>query len=67
MAVGSEYRQPAPKLIGNLRTLTRRVVMLKKLGAKWGLLVCGSSLAALQLGQCLADFLEDVIVFNVVN
>jgi hypothetical protein len=41
--------------------------MLKKSLAKWGLLVCGSSLAALQLGQCIADFIEDAIVFRWVN
>ena len=41
--------------------------MLKKVSAKWGLLVFGSSLAALQLGQCIADVLEDVLIFNWVD
>lgn len=34
---------------------------------KWGLLICGTSLATLQLGQCIADFIEDAIVFRWVN
>jgi hypothetical protein len=41
--------------------------MFKRVRVKWGLLVCGSALAALQLGQCVADFLEDMFIFRAVN
>ena len=41
--------------------------MLKSLRAKWGLLVCGSSLVALQLGQCIGDLIEDIFIFNIID
>ena len=40
--------------------------MLKKVSAKWTLLF-GSTLATLWLGQCIADLVEDAIVFSWVN
>ncbi len=41
--------------------------MLRKLRAKWYLLVVGSSMMAACLGQCLADIIEDSIIFSIVN
>ncbi len=40
--------------------------MLNKLRSKWYLLVVGGCLA-FSLGQCVADFLEDVIIFSIVD
>jgi hypothetical protein len=41
--------------------------MLKKVYAKWGLLFFGSSLAALQLGQCIADWIQDALIFRAID
>ena len=41
--------------------------MLRNLKAKWILLVCGSVLAGFNLGQCIGNFLEDAIVFRIVD
>lgn len=41
--------------------------MLKRVWIKWGLLMGGSALVALQLGQCIADFLEDAFIFRAVD
>ena len=41
--------------------------MLKRFRMKWGLLIGGSTLAALSLGQCVGDFLEDMFIFRAVN
>jgi len=43
--------------------------MLNKLRTKWGLLICGASLFALGggFGQCIADFLEDALIFRIVD
>ena len=43
--------------------------MLNKLRTKWSLLICGSTVAALGggFGQCIADFLEDALIFRIVN
>ena len=72
--MGEEYEENGTSRKGlpaepieDFRKLTRRVAMLKKVRAKWGLLICGSSLAALGIGQCVADVIEDIIVFNVVD
>jgi hypothetical protein len=40
---------------------------MSRIRSKWGILVAGSALLTLQIGQCLGDFLEDIIVFNWVN
>jgi hypothetical protein len=40
---------------------------MSRIRSKWALLVAGSALFSLQIGQCLADFLEDAIVFRWVN
>ncbi len=41
--------------------------MSKFFRSKWALLAAGSTLMALQLGQCIGDFIEDAIVFRWVN
>jgi hypothetical protein len=41
--------------------------MLKRLRIRWGLLVVGSAVTALGIGQCIGDFLEDAFIFRVVN
>jgi hypothetical protein len=41
--------------------------MSKKTLAKWGLLVTGSTFAALQLGACLADFVLQQLILTAVN
>jgi hypothetical protein len=41
--------------------------MLKRVRVKWGVLICGSTLAALGLGACVVDFLEDWFIFRAVN
>jgi hypothetical protein len=43
--------------------------MLNKLGTKWGLMVCGATMLALGggFGQCIADFLEDALIFRIVD
>lgn len=38
--------------------------MLKSLRKKWGLMMAGSALVTLQLGQCIGDLIEDAIVFG---
>jgi hypothetical protein len=40
--------------------------MLRKLRTKWYLLVAGSSMTV-ALGQCVADIIEDAIIFNIVD
>jgi hypothetical protein len=30
-------------------------------------MIAGSALVTLQLGQCIGDFLEDLLIFNFVN
>ena len=40
--------------------------MLRKLRTKWYLLVAGSSMTV-ALGQCVADILEDALIFNIVD
>lgn len=40
---------------------------MKRVFSKWGLLVASSTVAALQLGQCLGDFIQDSIFFSVIN
>jgi len=41
--------------------------MLKNTWVKWGLLVAGSTVAALQLGSCIANFLLQSFILNAVN
>jgi len=41
--------------------------MLKRIAIKWGLLLAGSTLAALQLGQCISDLVEDYLVLSIVD
>ena len=41
--------------------------MSKKSWVKWGLLLAGSTMAALQLGSCIAQFLLDYIILRAVN
>ena len=41
--------------------------MSKNLRKKWGLMIAGSALFTLQFGQCIGDFIEDAIVFSIVN
>jgi hypothetical protein len=41
--------------------------MSNKTWVKWGLLVTGSTLTALQLGACLADFILENLILAVVN
>jgi hypothetical protein len=40
---------------------------MSRICSKWGILIAGSALLTLQVGQCLGDFFEDIIVFNWVN
>jgi len=42
-------------------------MMSKKSWMKWGLLLAGSSVAALQLGNCIAEFLLQSFILNAVN
>jgi hypothetical protein len=41
--------------------------MLKNTWVKWGLLVAGSTFAALQLGACISQFLLQSFILNAVN
>ncbi len=41
--------------------------MLKRFRVKWVLLLGSSTLTALWIGQCVADFLEDMVIFRIVN
>ena len=41
--------------------------MSRFLRAKWGLLVAGSALVSLQVGQCIGDLIQDILIFNWVN
>jgi len=41
--------------------------MSKKSWFKWGLLVAGSSVAALQLGNCIAQLLLQSFILSAVN
>jgi len=41
--------------------------MTKNTWKKWGLLLAGSTVAALQLGQCISQFLLQTLVLNAVN
>jgi len=41
--------------------------MSKKTWVKWGVILAGSTLAALNLGACLADFLLQTAILSVVN
>jgi len=40
--------------------------MLRKLRTKWYLFVVGASMT-IAMGQCVADFIEDRIIFSIVN
>lgn len=41
--------------------------MSKNNWVKWGLLVAGSTVATLQLGSCIAQFLLQSFILNAVN
>jgi hypothetical protein len=41
--------------------------MLKNTWVKWGLLVAGSTVAALQLGSCIANLLLQSFILTAVN
>ncbi len=41
--------------------------MSKNMTVKWGLLVAGSTFAALQLGTCVANWLLQSFILNAVN
>lgn len=41
--------------------------MSKMTWLKWGLILAGSTVAALNLGACLADFLLQTFVMSAVN
>lgn len=41
--------------------------MLKNTWVKWSLLVAGSTVAALQLGACISQFLLQSFILNAVN
>jgi hypothetical protein len=41
--------------------------MLKNTWVKWGLLVAGSTVAALHFGGCIANLLLQTFVLNAVN
>ena len=41
--------------------------MSKNLRKKWGLMIAGSALFTLQLGQCIGDLIEDAIIFSIVD
>jgi len=41
--------------------------MSKKTMVKWSLLLAGSTVAALQLGACIADYLLQTFVLRAVN
>jgi hypothetical protein len=43
------------------------IEMSKNLRKKWGLMIAGSALFTLQLGQCIGDFIEDAIIFSIVD
>lgn len=45
----------------------RRRMMSKKSWFKWSLLIAGSSVAALQLGSCIANLLLETFVLSAVN
>ena len=40
---------------------------MSRLRSKWGLMVAGSALLTLQIGQCLGDMIQDILIFNWVN
>jgi hypothetical protein len=42
-------------------------MMSKQSWVKWGLLVAGSSFAALQLGNCIAQLLLQTFILRAVN
>lgn len=42
-------------------------MMAKKTWVKWGLLVAGSTVAALQIGACIAEFLLSNLILSAVN
>jgi hypothetical protein len=42
-------------------------MMSKKTWVKWGLLIAGSTVAALQLGACIAEGLLQYIILRAVN
>ncbi len=41
--------------------------MLEKLRTKWYLLVVGTSICGFAFGQCVADILEDMVIFSIVD
>ena len=41
--------------------------MSKKTWVKWGLLLAGSMMTALQLGSCIADFLLQYVILRAVD
>ena len=44
--------------------------MLNKLKTKWGLMVCGVTMFTLGgggFGQCIADLLEDALIFRIID
>jgi hypothetical protein len=42
-------------------------MMSKKSWVKWSLLLAGSTVAALQLGNCIAEFLLQTFILRAVN
>ena len=44
--------------------------MLNKLRTKWSFMVCGATMFALGgggFGQCIADLLEDALIFRIID
>jgi len=41
--------------------------MSRVLRSKWGLMIAGSALVCLQVGQCIGDFLQDFFIFRMVD
>jgi hypothetical protein len=41
--------------------------MSNRLKEKWGLLVASATLAAVGMAQCISDFVQDAIVFSVID
>jgi len=45
----------------------QEIKMLSKLRTKWYLFVIGTTLTGFAVGQCVADWIEDAIIFSIVN
>jgi hypothetical protein len=41
--------------------------MLNKLRTKWCVLAVGVSVLPIALGQCVADIIEDAVIFSIVD